>query len=38
LKFFPTLPIIWAQVAAKHFLQNPRRPFNNIKECPALQH
>jgi hypothetical protein len=37
--FFPTLPIIWAQVAAKGFLQNSRWwPFKIKKECPASQH
>jgi hypothetical protein len=37
--FFPTLPIICAQEAAKRFLQNSIwRPFKIKKECPAPQH
>jgi hypothetical protein len=37
--FFPTLLIIWAQVAAKRFSQNSRWwPFKIKKECPAPQH
>jgi hypothetical protein len=37
--FFPTLPIIWAQVAAKRFLRNSRWwPCKIKKECPAPQH
>jgi hypothetical protein len=35
-QFFPALPIIWAQVAAKYLLRNPRSwPFKIKKECPA---
>jgi hypothetical protein len=38
-QFFPTLPIIWAQVAAKRFLLNPRWcPFKMKKKYPAPQH
>jgi hypothetical protein len=37
--FFPTLPIIWAQVVAKHFLLNSRWwSFKIKKECSAPQH
>jgi hypothetical protein len=36
--FFPTLPIIYAQVAAKHFWRNTLSwPFEIKKECPAPQ-
>jgi hypothetical protein len=35
-QFFPTLPIIWAQLASKHFLQNPRWfPFKIKKRMPS---
>ncbi len=38
-QFFPTLLTIWAQVAARHFLWNPKSwPFKTKKECPAPQH
>jgi hypothetical protein len=37
--FFPTLLIIWAQVAAKRLMQNSRWwPFKIKKDCPAPQH
>ncbi len=37
--FFPTLPIIWAQVAAERYLRNSRWwPFKIKKECPTPQH
>jgi hypothetical protein len=31
-QFFPTLPIIWAQVAAKRFMQNTRWCLFKIKK------
>jgi hypothetical protein len=35
-QFFPTLPIICSQVAAKRFMQNTRWcPFKIKKYCPA---
>jgi hypothetical protein len=38
-KFFPTLLIIQAQVAAKYFLQNLKWwSFKIKKACPAPQH
>jgi hypothetical protein len=38
-QFFPTLPIIYAQVAAKGFMQNTRWcPFKIKKYCPAPQY
>jgi hypothetical protein len=38
-QLFPTSPIIWAQVAAKRYLQNPRMlPFKIKKECPVPRH
>jgi hypothetical protein len=39
LPFFPSSPIIWAQVAAKHFMQITRWcPFKIKKKCPAPQY
>jgi hypothetical protein len=40
-QFFPTLPIIWAQAAAKGFLKNPRcGPFKikkRMRSAPTLE-